>query len=155
MTLLPLSFKFIGKNAIAKVPIFGPIYEKVHITVDRNRISSKIAAQRKAIKEIENGNSLGFFPEGGMKSLKPPNMVRFKDGAFQLADSMEVPILPVTLKTNYKLMPKDKWLSVYRGPFEMVVHEPQSSDKKTLNPVKDLRDRVYQIIQDELNDKII
>ncbi|MDQ3536579.1 MAG: 1-acyl-sn-glycerol-3-phosphate acyltransferase, partial [Bacteroidota bacterium] len=39
--LTPVYFVFVGKSSISKVPLFGYMYKKLHITVDRSNLKSK------------------------------------------------------------------------------------------------------------------
>lgn len=100
---------------------------------------------------VDKGFNIAFFPEGGIKSTKPPQMVRFQDGAFRLSVEKNMPILPVTLPTNYEILPDDGNFLVHRRKMKLVVHEPvfpQGNDEKEMIRLKKT---TYEIIQKELN----
>lgn len=63
-------------------------------------------ATREAVRLLEAGEALMIFPEGGRS---PDGTVqRFKPGAFRLAVSLEVPILPVTIAGGTEAWPPGK-----------------------------------------------
>jgi 1-acyl-sn-glycerol-3-phosphate acyltransferase len=105
---LPLPFKFIGKSSITRVPIFGYMFKKLHITVNRENIKSRGESLKRSLEALQNDFNVFFFPEGGILTKTPPEMVSFKDGAFRLAVEQSVPIVPVTLPDNYKILPDDE-----------------------------------------------
>ncbi|MGY0408826.1 MAG: lysophospholipid acyltransferase family protein, partial [Polaribacter sp.] len=55
---------FIGKQELVKIPIFGFFYKRAVIMVDRNSLKSKKRVFEMAKKRLQNGISLGIFPEG-------------------------------------------------------------------------------------------
>ena len=44
-----------------------------------------------------------IFPEGGIPDDNNPKMIEFKQGAFRLAKSLKIPIVPVSYTNNHKL----------------------------------------------------
>ena len=69
-------FVFVGKSSISKVPLFGYVFRKIHITVDRRSLKSKYETVRRASEAIDQGISLVMFPEGGTEK-KPPHIRAF------------------------------------------------------------------------------
>ncbi len=151
MGLLNVPFKFIGKVSLAKVPLFGLMYRMIHITVDRSNLMSRAQSQKNVMQAVDDGFNITYFPEGGMITTRAPQMVAFKDGAFKLAVERDLPIVPVTLRTNYMLFPDNPQLPFYRGKFEMIVHTPifpEGHDQDALNL---LRRKVRSVIEAEFN----
>lgn len=151
LTILPFPFKFIGKSSIAKIPIFGYMYRKLHITVNRSSFKSRAESMKNARKMADLGFNIAFFPEGGIKSSKPPKMVKFQDGAFRLAVEKSLPILPVTLPTNYQILPDDGRFLVYRKTLEIIVHRPIYPQSEGEDEILRLKEATYHVIQQELN----
>jgi 1-acyl-sn-glycerol-3-phosphate acyltransferase len=76
-------FAFMGKSSVKKVPLFGYMFTKLHIQVDRTIKNSRIKALTRSIKALKSGRSIMIFPEGGIFSTNFPEMIQpFKDGAF-------------------------------------------------------------------------
>lgn len=149
--LFPLPFKFVGKSQISKIPFFGLMYKYIHVTVNRSSYRSRAKSLQKARNELKAGFNMGFFPEGGIRSKDFPNMVDFKDGAFRLAIENNVPIIPVTFKTNYHIVEDDKFLDMRRKTCHIIYHEPIAPGGETEEDIKQLRADVFRVIQSELD----
>ena len=65
---------FVGKNDMEKIPLFGFMYKRLHITVNRKSLKSKYDTLIKSKKAIDDGKSLMIFPEGGIVSSEPPKI---------------------------------------------------------------------------------
>lgn len=84
---------FVGKKELVKIPVFGFFYRKVVIMVDRGSEKSRKRVYEMAKKRLQNGTSVGIFPEG----LVPEEdiiLAPFKNGAFSLAIEHQIPIVP-------------------------------------------------------------
>jgi len=142
-------FLFVGKDSIAKVPLFGYVFKNVHITVDRTSLKSKYQTIQRATEAIDLGFSLAMFPEGGTES-EPPRLEPFKDGAFRVALEKQIPIVPVTIPYNWIILPNRHGLMVYRRTSIAIYHEPIITEGLTLDDLGFLKDQVTRIIRAEL-----
>ncbi len=149
MGLNPVNTVFVGKNDMEKVPFFGFMYRRLHITVDRARLKSKYDSMVKSRQAIDDGKSLVVYPEGGIFTEHPPEMVRFKRGAFRLAIEKQIPIVPVTIPNNWIILPPDQFL-LRQGNIKVIFHEPIATTGLTLDDVDGLKQQVFKIIDDEL-----
>ncbi len=148
--LNPHNSIFVGKNDMEKIPLFGFMYRKLHITVDRSRLMSKFETYLKSLHALDEGKSLVIFPEGGIITQHPPKMVRFKEGAFRAAIEKQIPIVPVTIPHNWIILPDRKKLLLERGTLEVIFHEPVPVAGMTLDDLETLKTKVFQEIQSEL-----
>jgi 1-acyl-sn-glycerol-3-phosphate acyltransferase len=69
----------------------------------------------------EQRYSFLIYPEGQRSRDGRPQP--FRRGGFFLALEAETPIVPVSIKGTYGLMPRGKWL-IRRGPVKITFHEP-------------------------------
>ena len=104
---------------------------------------------RYPFKSIDEGYSIGIFPEGGIKTEKVPTMAPFKNGAFAMALEKQIPILPVSLLGAYKIMKGSFYISW--SPCEIICHKPISTDGFSTKDVDKFRDKCYKILQAELD----
>jgi 1-acyl-sn-glycerol-3-phosphate acyltransferase len=148
MALNPYNAIFVGKDAMERIPLFGFMYRNLHITVNREKLKSRYDTYIKSGEALDQGKSLTIFPEGGIVSKELPRMGRFKDGAFRLAIEKQIPIVPVTIATNWIILP-DGLNSLRRQTIRIVLHEPIEPDA-TRWTVQTLKDEVYRIIDTEL-----
>ena len=150
MGLNPINAIFVGKNDMENIPLFGYMYRKLHITVDRSKLRSKYDTYLKSREALDAGKSLVIYPEGGIFTKKPPEMVRFKDGAFRLAIEKQIPIVPVSIPNNWIILPGDEFL-VRLGKVKVIFHEPIETRQLTLADTDQLKKQVFSIIDNELH----
>ena len=148
--LNPINSIFVGKSEMEKIPLFGYMYRKLHITVDRNSLKSKFNTLQRSMDAIDEGKSLVIYPEGGIISRQPPRLAKFKDGAFRTAIQKQIPIVPVTIPYNWLILPDEKDLLLKPGKIKIIFHEPIETSGMSLNETDSLREKVYQIIDNEL-----
>lgn len=150
MGLNPINAIFVGKSEMENIPLFGFMYRQLHITVNRNKLKSKYTSYKRSQEAIDEGKSLVIFPEGGIISTSFPAMGRFKEGAFRLSVEKQIPIVPVTIATNWIILPDDlTQLTWY--PIQVVFHKPIHPGEG--GTVDSLRNEVYSIIEMELKKK--
>lgn len=150
MGLNPVNTIFVGKNAMEKIPLFGFMYRKLHITVNRLSLRSRGMTMIASMKAIDEGKSLVIYPEGGIVTHHPPMMVPFKDGAFRTAIEKQIAIVPVTIPNNWKILPDQNLLRLRWGKVKVIFHEPIETTGLTLDNLKDLKSKVYSVIDSEL-----
>ncbi|MEP5613792.1 MAG: lysophospholipid acyltransferase family protein [Cyclobacteriaceae bacterium] len=149
--LFPKPFKFVGKSQLSKVPVFGFMYNNLHITVNRSSVRSRGMTLKKARAALENGFNLGFFPEGGIRVKEFPHMIDFQDGAFRLAAENDLAVVPITFLDNYNIFFDDDLLNMRRRKCRIVYHKPIKALDNSEEEIKKLKAAVHRVIQDELN----
>lgn len=154
MGLNPHNCIFVGKSAMEKIPLFGFMYKRLHITVDRTRLKSKYTTLIRSLEALDEGKSLVIFPEGGMVTHLPPHMGRFKDGAFRCSIEKQIAIVPVTIPYNWIILPDEKHLRLRWHKLKIVFHEPIDPAGLTLKDIAALKERVYSIIDTELKTQL-
>lgn len=140
---------FVGKNSLSKVPLFGYMFSRLHIPIDRKNPRSSIKSLERAKEVLRRGDSIIIFPEGGIITKEPPNMVRFKDGAFRVAIEQQVPIVPTTLPHNWIVL-DDFGFNLRRHETRVVFHEPIPTKGMTIEDLPRLKEQTYQVIHHEL-----
>lgn len=148
--LIGHNFKFIGKASLKKVPLWGYMYNKLHILVDRKSMRSKHNTWINAKEAIAKGFSIVFFPEGGILSKEPPKMVAFKEGSFRIAVEEQIPIVPVTIPFNHLLLPDGMPLIMHPGRACIHVHKPIWPEGNNDEAVKLLKQKVRTTIESQL-----
>lgn len=150
MGLNPVNAIFVGKNDMERVPLFGFMYRRLHITVDRESFRSRGNSMIAAMNAIDVGKSLIIFPEGGMLSQQAPQMIPFKDGAFRAAVEKKIPIVPVTIPFNWKILPDRSPMRLHQGKVRIVFHEAIETSGMSLEDIGLLKAQTFQIIDSEL-----
>jgi 1-acyl-sn-glycerol-3-phosphate acyltransferase len=149
---IPGFLNFVGKSSLAKVPLWGKVYEKLYICVDRKSAISSAKSYIKSVRTLEEGRSLVIFPEGTIPLTAGEKLMEFKDGPFKLAIEKQLPIVPVTMPYNQFFLPDlDGKLKIRWHPLKMIVHEPIHTTGLTLNDLPVLKEQVFHIIQQEIS----
>jgi 1-acyl-sn-glycerol-3-phosphate acyltransferase len=124
-------FLFLGKGEILSYPIIRTYFKNLNIPVhrtDRIKSAESFGLAKKAVRE---GWSLVIFPEGGIPDTNRPNMMAFKKGAFKLAKTLNVPLVPITF-TNHHLLfsdPMDLLGPARPGISHVYIHPFLSTEK--------------------------
>ena len=95
-------FVFVGKQELAKIPLFGFFYKRVCILVDRSSTKSRTLVYKRAQRRLNQGLSICIFPEGGVPDDTSVVLDTFKDGAFRLAIAHQIPVVPIGFLDNKK-----------------------------------------------------
>lgn len=98
---------YVGKKEISKIPVFGTIYKRICVMVDRNSARSRADVYRRCAERMEEGQSIVIFPEGGVPDDTSVILDSFKDGAFILASKHKSPLLVFTFVGLKKMFPFD------------------------------------------------
>jgi len=105
MNCLRYRFKWISKIENIKVPVLGWYLRMAgYITVDRGNNESKEEMLEKSLKCLRLGTSIMIFPEGTRSINREIGF--FKRGAFQMAISAGIPILPIVIDGSGGILPK-------------------------------------------------
>ncbi len=141
---------FVGKSDMEKIPLFGFMYRKLHITVDRTRLKSRYQTMVQTFEALNEGKSLVIFPEGGIITEGDPVMTKFKDGAFRASIEKQIPIVPVTIPYNWIILPPEEFLVNWR-PLKVIFHEPIDPAPYTMSSIGEYKQKVKLVIETELN----
>ncbi|WP_353079705.1 lysophospholipid acyltransferase family protein [Flavobacterium sp.] len=141
-------FVFVGKKELVNIPIFGFIYKRVCILVDRENSKSRFAVFERAQNRIQQGLSICIFPEGGVPD-ESILLDEFKDGAFRIAIEHQLTIIPLTFYDNKKRF-SYTFFSGSPGKMRAKIHPPIETNGKTMDDKLHLKQQVRDIILTEL-----
>lgn len=120
--VLRQDFTGITKKEMATDPLFGPLLRFVGaVFVDRASTERAVAALAPVVDTLRSGTSIVIAPEG-TRSLTPA-IGRFKKGAFRIAMSAEVPIVPVVIRNAGEILWKHSTL-LRPGTVDVAVLDP-------------------------------
>lgn len=142
-------FVFVGKQELAKIPLFGFFYKRTCILVDRGNSKSRMEVFEEAQKRINRGLSVCIFPEGGVPDDESILLDTFKDGAFRLAIEHQIPIVPITFADNKKRL-SYTFFSGSPGLMRAKIHSEISTVGKTGLDRKHIREQVREVIHTQL-----
>lgn len=148
-------FLFLGKSEILSYPLVRDFFKNLNIPVDRSDRRKAAQAFIEAKRAVKQGWSLVIFPEGGIPDDNLPTMIAFKEGAFRLAQTTGVPIVPITFTNNHRLFSDPgKFLGPARPGLSHVFIHPSISAKQVVElDTKALSQLVFDIINEPLLSK--
>lgn len=141
-------FKWMMKKSLRKIPLVGKACESAgHIFVDRSGPHAVQTTIRKAESVLVDGVSLVVFPEGARTYTG--RMRSFKRGAFQLADDLQLPVVPVTINGSFDILPRTgHW--IHRHRLTMTIHDPIPPHGQGAENIKATMTEAYAAVQSAL-----
>ncbi|MES2417492.1 MAG: lysophospholipid acyltransferase family protein [Bacteroidota bacterium] len=150
---IPQSFSPLGKVEMARVPVFGWIYKRVVVMIDRNNKESRAQSVLSLKNEISKGQSILIFPEGTMNKTLAP-LSPFYDGAFKIAIETQTPIQPFVILNNRKLLSRTAPLTAHPGLLTTAFLPAVAVNGYKMDDLALLKQQVYEMMLNELNKSI-
>jgi 1-acyl-sn-glycerol-3-phosphate acyltransferase len=148
LSFVPWDMRWVAKEELFRLPLIGWMLRAGGDIPLRRGDRESVEAMLRACREtLAGGMPVMLFPEGtrsGTGELLP-----FRDGAFELAISAGVPVLPIALTGTRACRPKGSW---WFGEARAVarVLEPVPTEGMALADLPALRERVRDRISAEL-----
>lgn len=144
LATVPIPFKFMAKRELFSIPFLGwHMTLAGYIPVERSSPEGRKAAVQKAKECLRSGDSLLMFPEG-TRSLDG-QMLPFKPGAFKLAQSEQVPLLPVVICGSMDAIRKKSWRVARNVVIRVKIEKSVvlSEDEEVITEkIQEIRDRM-------------
>lgn len=141
----------LGRKETAKIPIFGYIYKRAIVTVDRGDTRDRAKSVRILKSIIKKGISIVIFPEGTFNETAEP-LKSFFDGAFRIAIETQTPIKPVLFLDTFNRMHYRGIFSLTPGKSRSVFLEEISVEGLTLADVPVLKQKTWDIMEAKLRE---
>lgn len=149
VTSLGLQFRWIIKEEILKVPLFGyALYASRNIFIDRRDPERARASIRKGLDRLPRGVSVMFFAEG----TRSPDgrLLPFKKGGFAVALERNYPVLPVTVNGSRHVLPKGS-VEFHPGRIEVVIGDPIDTAGYASDRIGELMEWTCHVIESNLD----
>ncbi|MGB0111895.1 MAG: lysophospholipid acyltransferase family protein, partial [Ilumatobacteraceae bacterium] len=141
---LPTEMKWMSKTSILRIPLVGWMMKLSRdIPLERGDAKSIVKALKASRQRLDSKVSVMIFPEGTRS--KSGELGEFKTGAFRLAIDAQLPILPLAVYGTRDALRKHDW-RLGNARAEVRVLDPISTEGLTNADVKELRDRVREVI---------
>ncbi len=144
------NFKWMMKKSLRKMPLIGKACESAgHIFVDKSGPKAVQQTYEDGRKVLRHGTSLFVFPEGARSFTG--HMGAFRKGAFQLADELQLPIVPITIDGSFDVLPRQRGFNFLTWhPLRLVIHKPIFPSGKGAENVQRTCQKSYDIIMQDL-----
>ncbi len=142
---VPGANKTIAKSELAKIPLFGFVYSKGSVLVNRKDKNSRINSFKEMKMVLEQGMHMCIYPEGTRNKTSKP-LKDFHNGAFKLAVETQKPILPAIVFNTRNAMPADK--AFFFWPTKMDVHYLPAVPVSALDNYEDVKNKLFKLMSD-------
>lgn len=148
---VPVPIRYLAKKELFRIPVLAQAMRAVGIIeVDRSaRSATHNSVNRQAKDLIASKRSLIIYAEG----TRPRDgvMKPFKKGAFTMAISSQLPVLPLSIHGTYEAaVPGKPWFR--GGPVTAIIDPPIPTEGMNGGHADNLRDRVHGIISNRVRD---
>lgn len=147
-------FLFMGKAEILSYPLVKRFFINLNIPVHRK--NQRLAAMSfiQAKQALKEGWSVVLFPEGGIPDDNVPAMIPFKEGAFKLAKSANVPIVSMTFLDNYHVFSEPFHCDyAHPGISRVVFHPVISAEEVSKLTDAELSAKAFELIAAPLRER--
>ncbi len=143
---LNAEIRWMMKRSLEKIPFLGwGCRHAGYVFVDKGNAGTTRAIYRSAQAVLKDGASLMLFPEGARTftgEVQP-----FKKGAFMLANELQLPVVPMTIKGSFEILPRMKDGSfICRHPLSLTIHKPIEPISRGAENVEYLKEKCYEAI---------
>ena len=139
----PGVFRFLAKQELHKVPVFGWVVKKMCLTVDRSSAMSRARSVVELKKQLEAGWSIFIYPEGG-RNRTPEPLAPFYEGAFRIAVQTKAPIAIQTIVNMKSISATAKSIDLRPGRVKIVWDAPIETHNLTAADIPALMEQVRQ-----------
>jgi 1-acyl-sn-glycerol-3-phosphate acyltransferase len=140
----PGANKTIAKIEMAKIPLFGLIYKRGSVLVDRKNEESRKSSYIKMKEVLEMGLHMCIYPEGTRNKTDQP-LQRFHDGAFRLSFDSGKSILPALIFNSAKVLPR-KFFFLWPAKIGLDYLNPVSP--RSFSSSQELKEHVFKLMRE-------
>jgi 1-acyl-sn-glycerol-3-phosphate acyltransferase len=114
---------------VAKAELLSRLVPRVFLRriqaefVERFDMQKGVADARRLVEAAQHGQSLLFFPEGGISRIA--GLRPFHMGAFTAAAKAQLPVVPVAIRGTRSILRSDSWIP-HRGSITVSIGQPIS-----------------------------
>jgi 1-acyl-sn-glycerol-3-phosphate acyltransferase len=137
--------KTIAKIEMAKTPVFGLIYKRGSVLVDRKNEESRRRSFLKMKSVLDMGLHMCIYPEG-TRNKTSQTLQRFHDGAFKLAVETKKPVIPALIFYTNKVLPRKPFF-FWPHKIEMHFLPAVAVENKTS---QQLKEEVFELMKNYL-----
>lgn len=136
----PGVFRFLAKQELQKIPVFGLIVRKMCLVVDRSSAMSRARSVVALKQQLAEGWSIFIYPEGS-RNRTGNALAPFFDGAFRIAIQTGAPLAVQTL-VNIQEITGVNGDGLQPGKVKIVWEEPIDTSGMTTADIPALREQV-------------
>jgi 1-acyl-sn-glycerol-3-phosphate acyltransferase len=137
------NFRVLGKSEMERIPVFGFIYKRGAVMVDRSSAVKRAKSVRQLKSLLRKRISVCIFPEGTFNETGQP-LKSFYDGAFRISVETQTPIRPILFLDNHERLHYRSIFTLNPGSSRAIFLDAVSPEGYTVQNVQALRNKVYE-----------
>jgi len=141
---MPGANKTIAKIEMAKTPLFGMVYKRGSVLVDRKNEESRKASYIKMKVVLDMGLHMCIYPEGTRNKTDQP-LQRFHDGAFRLSFDSGKSILPALIFNSANVLPRKLF---FFWPSKIELHYLKPVPPESFSSPERLKEHVFNLMKE-------
>jgi 1-acyl-sn-glycerol-3-phosphate acyltransferase len=141
--------RILGKAEMTRIPVFGLIYKKAVVVVDRENARQRGVSIKKLISFLKKNISVFICPEGTFNMTHNP-LKSFYNGAFQIAIETQNPIRPILFLDTYERLNYKSIFSLNPGKCRAIFLHETSTAGLSIKDLPALKAKVYRQMEDGL-----
>lgn len=140
------SFRILGKAEMTKFPVFGYIYRRAVVLVDRTTAEGRSRSVRELKSLLSIDRSVFIFPEGTFNETGRP-LKAFYDGAFRIAIETQTPLQPILFPDTFDRMHYRSLLCLRPGTTRAIFLPEVDVQGLTLADLPSLKQQVFALME--------
>jgi len=141
---MPGANKTIAKTELAKIPVFGLLYKRGSVLVNRKDEQSRKLSYVKMKEVLDMGLHMCIYPEGTRNKTDQP-LQRFHDGAFRLSFDSGKSILPALIFNSKNVLPRKVF---FFWPAKIELHYLKPVSQKDFPASEKLKEHVFNLMKE-------
>jgi 1-acyl-sn-glycerol-3-phosphate acyltransferase len=153
---MPRRIYYMAWDKPFRIPVLGLMMRMFGAFPVNLDVAADASAQREAIELLRKGRALVMFPEGGR--TRTGKLMPFKMGAFRLALTHGVPIVPVTIKGAGTIWPVGQMLPrpgkltiTYHPPIDVERLQEEASRLELKERARQLARKTHDVVASALD----
>ncbi len=142
---IPGANKTIAKVEMSRIPLFGIIYKRGAVLINRKDENSRKESYQKMKDVLNMGIHMCIYPEGTRNKTDQP-LKSFHDGAFRLSMETGKKIIPAIIRGTKEMLPTNKTFYFWPGKISMQFLQP--IDPNAFKDLDALKEYVHKIMLD-------
>lgn len=143
----PGVFRFLAKQELQKIPVFGWVVKKMCLIVDRSSAMSRARSVVAIKQQLADGWSIFIYPEGS-RNQTDDLLGPFYDGAFRIAIQTKAPLAVETIVNMSRI---SSGFSLRPGTVRIIWDAPIPTADLTAEDILSLKERVEKMMLGHLN----
>jgi 1-acyl-sn-glycerol-3-phosphate acyltransferase len=145
----PGIYRYLAKQELLKIPVFGWVVKKMCLIVDRGDAASRTRSVAALGQALNEGWSIFIYPEGSRNAGEQP-LAPFYDGAFRIAVQTGAPVAVQTLVNMQKIAYSNGAVALRPGKVRVVWDAPIPTAGMTSEDIPKLKEQVRELMAGHL-----